>query len=67
MDIHNNLALLSKEASVTLLADLLKDSEEEKKELLIGLREIATTNIFLISGYDMQQIARKAIANAEAK
>ena len=40
MSIHDNTQLLTKEASVELLADMLRQAEADKRELLKELRGV---------------------------
>ena len=45
MTIQESTQLLSKEASVSLLADMLKQAEEEKTDLLAALKTIAEAEV----------------------
>ena len=62
MTIHDSTSMLSKEASVELLADMLRQAEEDKTALLEALRKIATADISDgMVRYELKEIARAAI------
>ena len=61
MTVEESTQLLSKEASVNLLADMLKQAEEEKTDLLEALEEIST----MADARDANDLARAAIKKAK--